>query len=249
LGRHCGEKAVGDKMDFLERWLAFPIQHLPFIFIVLMIAFTLHEFAHAYTAYKFGDNTAHDLGRVSLNPKVHLDVLGTLFIFIAGFGWAKPVPVIRSKFKYPRLMGIVVSAAGPFTNLLIAIVGMLIMYMIQASGVMAYFPYGVNSAIVVFFFYLVVLNFLLFIFNLIPLPPLDGYRVIEDLAPIGLRLRMMQYEQWGIFIFLILVFIPPLFEVTLGPILSLQNNLFYTFNYIFISIFGVAVNWWEYLQN
>ncbi len=234
-------------MEFLERWLAFPIGHMPFIFIVLMIAFTLHEFAHAYTAHKFGDNTARDLGRVSLNPKVHLDVLGTLFILVAGFGWAKPVPVKRSNFKYPRLMGIVVSAAGPFSNLIIAVVGMLIMYVIKVSGIMEILNYGVNSAIVVFFFYLVVLNFLLFIFNLIPLPPLDGYRMIEDLAPLSIRLKMMQYEQWGIFIFLMMVFIPPLFQHTLAPILSLQNDLFFAFNYLYIHLFGVAVNWWDYL--
>jgi Zn-dependent protease len=235
-------------MDFLDRWLVFPIDHLPFIGIVLIIAFTLHEYSHAYTAYKFGDHTAKDLGRVSLNPKVHLDVLGTILIFIAGFGWAKPVPVIRSKFKYPRLMGIVVSAAGPLSNLLIGIIGMMIMYMIKASGVMEHLSYGINSAIVVFFFYLVVLNFLLFIFNLIPLPPLDGYRIIEDLAPIHLRIRMVRFEQWGIFIFLLLVFVRPLFKVTLAPILSLQNDLFYAFNYIYISLFGTAVNWWEYLN-
>ena len=116
--------------DFL--W--YPIRDLPFIFFVLVIAFTVHEFAHAYSAYKFGDRTAYDAGRVTLNPRVHLDVLGTILILVAGFGWAKPVPVNRGRFKYPRLMGIIVSAVGPISNLLIAVLGILAVYILNQTG-------------------------------------------------------------------------------------------------------------------
>ena len=87
--------------DFL--W--YPINDLPFIFLVLVIAFTVHEFAHAYSAYKFGDRTAYDAGRVTLNPRVHLDVLGTILLLVAGFGWAKPVMVNRGELQVSEING------------------------------------------------------------------------------------------------------------------------------------------------
>ena len=114
-------------MDVLNQVLAFRLEQLPFVLIVIGIAFTVHEFAHAYTAYKFGDPTAYNEGRVTLNPMAHLDLFGTLLILIAGFGWAKPVPVNRFYFRRPRLMGVITTAAGPFSNLLIAFVGLLLL--------------------------------------------------------------------------------------------------------------------------
>lgn len=204
----------------LGGFFRYPLEHLPFILLVLIIAFTVHEFAHAYSAYKFGDRTAYDAGRVTLNPMAHLDILGTLLILIAGFGWAKPVPVNRGRFKHPRLMGIVVSAVGPLSNLVIALIGTLIYVGLDKYGVLAGSSQGVIDAVNVFFGYLIQLNALLFLFNLIPLPPLDGYRIIEDLAPLHIRIRMQQNVQWGIFAFLIMAFIPPINRVTLQPILS-----------------------------
>ncbi len=94
---------------------------LPFVILVLVLSFTIHEFAHAYSAYKLGDSTAYQFGRVSLNPMVHLDLFGTIMLLIAGFGWAKPVPVNRGNFKSPRLMGIIVTAAGPLSNLILGL--------------------------------------------------------------------------------------------------------------------------------
>ncbi len=140
------------------------MDQLPFIFLALMIAFTLHEFAHAYTAYLFGDTTAKEAGRVTLNPMAHLDLLGTILIFIAGFGWARPVPVNRSYFKYPRLMGVIVSLAGPVSNLLIAFVWLGIFYALDVSGVMRSFSKGGVDALLVFTNHMVGLNILLFIF-------------------------------------------------------------------------------------
>lgn len=205
--------------------LHYPMEQLPFVFLVLVIAFTVHEFAHAYSAYKFGDPTAQQMGRVTLNPMAHLDVLGTLLILIAGFGWAKPVPVNRGRFKYPRLMGVVVSAVGPLSNLLIAFVGLMLFAVILKTGVLADASTGVRRAVELFFGLLVHLNVLLFLFNLIPLPPLDGYRIIEDLAPLHVRIKMSQNEQWGIFVFLLMIFIPPVNRVTLQPILNLTDDI------------------------
>lgn len=206
-------------------FLYFPLEVLPFIFLVIIIAFTFHEFSHAFVAYKFGDDTAYKLGRVTLNPMAHFDLFGTLLIFLAGFGWAKPVPVNRSNFKHPKLMSIVVSAVGPLSNLLLGFIGVLIYYIYIYFGWDQSLSYGSSKAIETFLQLLIDLNLLLFIFNLIPLPPLDGYRMIEDLVPRNIRLKLSQWSHWAIFIFLLIVFIPPLNHNVLQPILALRYDV------------------------
>lgn len=223
-------------MDFLQNLIRYPLDHLPFVIIVLLIAFSVHEFAHAYSAYKFGDPTAKLLGRVSLNPKVHLSLIGILFLMVAGFGWAKPVPVNRSNFKRPRLMGIIVSAAGPISNLILAFIGTLLQVMFIYFGWFDGLNRGVAMAFDTFFTYMITINLALFIFNLIPLPPLDGYRIIEDLAPHTLRAKMSQYEQWGMFVLLLMVFITPISKVTLAPLFGLSTWILYRF-YEFLALF------------
>src|SRR5690606_31081215 len=125
---------------------------------------------------------AYKLGRVTLNPVPHVSLLGLLFIMFLGFGWARPVPVNRSNFKEPRWMSIIVSAAGPLSNLIFAVIAALAVYGIFATGVLDHASTGVIKAVGLTFFYLIHYNILLFFFNLIPLPPLDGYRIVEDLA-------------------------------------------------------------------
>lgn len=202
-------------MEFLESVLAFPLSQLPFVIITLMIAFTVHEFAHAYAAYKFGDPTAKNQGRVTLNPIQHLDPFGTILILIAGFGWARPVPVNRHHFKNPKLAGITVSIVGPLSNLLMAILAFIIWYGLGGLGVLSSVPYFVE----VFLNTFINLNLLLFVFNLLPVPPLDGYRIIEDLAPDRIRAKMTQFEVYGSLIFIILV-ITPLGDYTIQPIFN-----------------------------
>ncbi|MBW8350030.1 site-2 protease family protein [Bacillus sp. IITD106] len=211
----------------MERFLRFPLEQIPLIAAVLLIAFTVHEFAHAYTAYKLGDSTAKNQGRLTLNPIHHLDPIGTLLIFIAGFGWARPVPVNRYHFKNPRLGGILVSLMGPVSNFLLAFIGMGVLYLLIVTGVAASLP----ALVMKFFDLFVYFNVLLFVFNLLPLPPLDGYRIVEDLLPPSVRAKMTQYEQFGSLIFIVLV-ITPLGGYTIYPIIrtvvpffieSLQN--------------------------
>lgn len=216
-------------MDFLNRILAFPLEQLPYVVISLLIAFTVHEFAHAYVAYKFGDSTAKDQGRLTLNPKEHIDPFGTILILIAGFGWARPVPVNRNNFKNPRLAGVLVSIAGPVSNLLIAIIAFAIWYGLLGAGVQP--PVYVYQ----FMNQLIGLNILLFVFNLLPIPPLDGYRIIEDLVSPHVRAKMTQYEQYGMLIFLILIFTPldqytiqPIFNTVIPAISNGLQNFFYT---------------------
>lgn len=210
----------------MEQFLAYPLEEIPFVFLVLLIAFTVHEFAHAYTAYKFGDPTAKEFGRVTLNPMAHLDVLGTILILVAGFGWAKPVPVNRKYFKNPRLMGIIVTFAGPLSNLIIAFIGTGLFYAMMSMGAEEALSKGAFEALYIFFKHLIFLNILLFLFNLIPLPPLDGYRILEDLLPTRIMVRVRQYEQWAVFLFLLIVFIPPIARVTINPLLSLRDDIY-----------------------
>ncbi|WP_062108392.1 site-2 protease family protein [Bacillus niameyensis] len=199
---------------FLERFLRFPLEQIPLIAVVLLIAFTVHEFAHAFTAYKMGDTTAKDQGRLTLNPIQHLDPIGTLLIFIFGFGWARPVPVNRRNFRNPRLGGILVSLMGPISNFILAIIGTGIFYVLVATGVEG----SLHPLVIQFLKLFVYFNVLLFVFNLIPLPPLDGYRIVEDLVSPSVRVKMTQYEQYGTLIFLILV-ITPLGKYTIYPII------------------------------
>jgi Zn-dependent protease len=214
----------------IERFLAYPLEKLPYVAITLIIAFSVHEFAHAFTAWKFGDATAKKQGRLTLNPMRHLDPIGTILIFIAGFGWARPVPVNRFFFKKPRLAGVMVSFAGPLSNLVLASLAYLFLYGVTAAGLMTAVPLFVLE----FFEMFIYLNVVLFIFNLLPLPPLDGYRIVEDLAPADVRAKMTQYEQYGLLIFLILVITPldqytiqPIFSVVLPWVISGLNGFFY----------------------
>ncbi|GIP25104.1 zinc metalloprotease [Paenibacillus sp. J23TS9] len=224
-------------MDFLNRILSVPLEQLPFYLVVLVVAFTVHEFSHAYFANKFGDPTAKLLGRVTLNPAVHFDLLGIILLLIAGFGWARPVPVNRDNFKSPRLMGVVVSAAGPLSNFFLAIIGTFIYAVLISTGALASISNAkVIEAIIIFFQLFGMMNFFLFLFNLIPLPPLDGYRILEDLVPRQVRAKLQQFEQWSVFIFLLILFIPTVRQYTITPIYNLAYNLYFHFMQVFMHI-------------
>ncbi|MGW9528894.1 site-2 protease family protein [Paenibacillus terrae] len=229
-------------MDFLQSIFRVKLEVLPFYLLALIISFTVHEFAHAYYANKFGDPTAKLLGRVTLNPAVHIDILGTLLLLIGGFGWAKPVPVNRDNFSRPRSMGIVVSAAGPLSNLLLAFVATLIYAVLLHFQVLPNIEnQRVAQAINLFINSLISLNLFLFIFNLIPLPPLDGYRIVEDVAPTPLRRKLQHFEQWSIFIFLLILVIPQVRAVTIEPLYMLSQTIymqFLQFAFYIIGLFG-----------
>lgn len=203
----------------------FPIEYLPVIVVIMLVAFTVHEWAHAWTAWKFGDDTAYREGRVTLNPRAHLDWIGILFLLVAGFGWAKPVPVRRSRFKNPRVMSILVTAAGPISNLLLAFFMVFLIGALDHFGAFAHTSVQTLERISIFYSLWLQIQLALFIFNLIPIPPLDGYRILEEFLPIRTRIQIQEKAQWATFIFLLLIFLPPLRDHTIEPLMDLRDPI------------------------
>ena len=172
--------------------------------IPMLFAITLHEAAHGYIAKLRGDNTAYLMGRVSLNPIRHIDPLGTIILptamFLLGtgflFGWAKPVPVNFDNLKKPKLDMILVAVAGPLANFLMAIIWYLLWQYVPNFGLHQMAAFGV------------LLNLMLLVFNLIPIPPLDGSRIVSAFLSPKASLSYNRLERWGILILLALLFIP-----------------------------------------
>ena len=158
-------------------------------FIVLLFSLTVHEMAHAWTAYRLGDSTARDLGRVSLNPLVHADLIGTvifpLVAMVSGvplIGWAKPVPVNTQQLRHPRRDYMVVAAAGPASNLVMAVAAAAVLRLLPVSPVTLGEP-NVSAPVAAILSQALHLNVLLAVFNMIPIPPLDGGNVLSGLLP------------------------------------------------------------------
>lgn len=156
--------------------------------LALIPAFTFHEFAHAFVAYRLGDSTAKNLGRLTLNPLRHLDPLGTLMVLVAGFGWAKPVPVNPANLRGGRGGMALVAVAGPVTNLVMAVV-------VGAAWRLSGFAGGplLNGLLVTF----ISLNVVLVFFNLLPIAPLDGFKVVIGWLPESLASRWARTAQVG----------------------------------------------------
>jgi Zn-dependent protease len=166
--------------------LAFFILTIPLLYSVV-----IHEVAHGWVAYKMGDPTAKWLGRLSLNPLRHLDLVGTLMLFLVGFGWAKPVPVNFQNIPNQRKGLVFVSAAGVLANILIAFLALFIFRL---------FGFTLKGLAAVTVYTLVQINITLASLNLIPIPPLDGSKILMGLAPASLRFLLMRLEPYGLFI-------------------------------------------------
>jgi Zn-dependent protease len=139
-----------------------------------LIALSFHEFAHAFMSNLLGDDTAKKMGRLTLNPFAHLDLVGTIFLILFRIGWAKPVQFDARNFKYPRLYSVLTALAGPFTNLVLAL---FIFILIKYFSV-SYFPEAVNKSFLQVFELTAYINVMLGVFNLLPIPPLDGSHII-----------------------------------------------------------------------
>ena len=173
--------------------------------LVLVTAMPVHECAHGLVADKLGDHTARSAGRLTLNPFHHLDLTGSLLLLLAGFGWAKPVPVDMRKFKNPKRDMAITAAAGPLMNLLICAAAMFLYGLVlplaffKESAALAYLSQGLYLT--------AYLSLALALFNIIPIPPLDGSKVLYSLLPDRSYMRLMRYERYGMIALLALIII------------------------------------------
>ncbi len=175
------------------------------LFIIsLVMSIAVHEFSHAFVATKLGDNTARSLGRLTLNPISHLDVFGTLALLFIGIGWGKPVPFNPYNLKNPKTGSALISAAGPVSNLIIAII-MSIPYLIIISTNPSSQQLRSLVDIYSFIYFIISLNAALAIFNLIPVHPLDGFKVLGGFLPKNWYYDWSRMERYGMFILLILI--------------------------------------------
>jgi len=163
----------------------------------IVLGLTFHEFAHGWVAYQLGDRTARDAGRLTLNPVAHVDPIGLILLFVAGFGWAKPVPVNPYNLSGDMSRGmLLISLAGPATNMVLAVLSALFFGIFAGHGL----PYF-NEIML----YMIQINVVLAIFNLIPIPPLDGSKILAGLLP-GRQEWLHQLEAYGAIILIVLVF-------------------------------------------
>jgi Zn-dependent protease len=182
--------------------------NVPFLliaFLVLIFSLTVHEAAHAWSASRLGDDTARRLGRVSLNPILHVDPIGTLLLPLVAIighlpiiGWAKPTPVNPRNLRHPRRDNVLVTVAGPVSNLVIAVLASVVLRLIPVSG--GFEDVDVSSPLAMIALQAVDINLLLAVFNMIPVPPLDGGRVLAGLLPPRLAISYNQLGRYGFLI-------------------------------------------------
>ncbi|MEE8258831.1 MAG: site-2 protease family protein [Sphingomonadales bacterium] len=194
----------------------------------ILLAITLHEAAHGYVANYFGDPTAKRLGRLSLNPIKHIDPFGTIILpaalfFIGGFifGYAKPVPVTAENLRNPKSDMVWVALAGPAANIFLAFMGGVLLLLLPIIPGAAHDWFANNLTFLIFF------NFLIALFNMLPLPPLDGGRVVAGLLPGPLAYKFNQIERYGFIILLGLIFLLPMLFSSLGIRFNLLQVLIF----------------------
>ena len=209
-------------MDFAQIIQSIAIYALPVLF-----AITVHEAAHGYAARHFGDDTAWKLGRITLNPIKHIDPVGTilmplvLYFATSGaflFGYAKPVPVQFGRLKNPKRDMVWVALAGPGANLVQAILWNLVLYVLAFSGIDERFFVEMARAGVL-------VNLVMFAFNLFPLPPLDGGRILVGLLPWKQAMLVSRIEPWGFFIVMALVIAGVIGQLWMYPLMSMTHSL------------------------
>ncbi len=201
---------------------------LSIMLVPALMAITCHEVSHGYIADKLGDNTARSLGRLTLNPIKHLDIIGTLMVFIIGIGWAKPVPVNFNNLRNPKHDMIWVALAGPATNLMLAVfsAGALRCIALMGQGILSD-PSSMFlfEPVLLMLAFSVYINLLLAIFNLIPVPPLDGGRVAVGLLPYRQAIAYSRIEPYGMIIIILLVFFTNFFSYVLSPMLDISIRI------------------------
>jgi Zn-dependent protease len=213
------------------------------IVTALIVGISFHEFSHAYVADTMGDSLPRRLGRVSLNPLRHLDPVGTILLFIVGFGWGKPVPVNPNSSRNPKAMLAFVAGAGPFSNFVVAalaglpikleLVPWISPFNLNNFGLLALQGFTTEQYLGLYLSALVLFSLILGVFNLLPIAPLDGFKVAVGLLPRDLSNAFAQLEQYGPIVLIALIALPfltggqvgILFDV-MSPIIRFLANLF-----------------------
>jgi len=217
------------------------IPQLVIYMVVLLLAISAHEAAHAWMSYKFGDDTARLLGRITLNPVAHTDPIGTLLIPIVGFiigsiggplasipliGWGKPTPVNPLRWKNKDLANIMVSIAGILANLLIATIAFVILKVLLMTRVIDPYTMSAHDPVTLFLLYLLIMNVSLAVFNLLPFPPLDGSKILYSILPPSAQPILELLEQYG-FLILILFMYMGFTSLIMAPVLAVINYLLF----------------------
>ena len=200
----------------MEQFFIGAITSLPGIIIAMVI----HEWAHARVAYALGDFTPRMMGRLTLNPAAHIDPIGLVLLFIAHFGWAKPVQINPYNFSDPKRDDILVSLAGPGANFAIAFFTLIFMNILVKVG----FP--ITEGVEMVFSMIILININFGIFNLLPIPPLDGSHVLRQLLPDELAEKYDELQQYS-FIFLIIILMTPIVSWVLVPARRIILDIFY----------------------
>jgi Zn-dependent protease len=213
------------------------IPQLVIYMVVLLLAISAHEAAHAWMSDRFGDDTARLLGRVTLNPVAHTDPIGTLLIPIAGFifgamgggrfpliGWGKPTPVNPLRWRNKDLANVMVSIAGILANLLIALIAFTIFKFLLMSGLVHLMSDSTQEPVILFLDNLMIMNVSLAVFNLLPFPPLDGSKVLSTFLPASMQGALDFLEQYGYWLLILLIYMG-VFRAIITPVLQVVYYL------------------------
>ena len=214
-------------MNFLERLFGIDLKTFLLSLPIILIALVVHEVSHGYIAMKLGDPTARNLGRLTLNPLKHLDPIGTICMVFFHFGWAKPVPINTRYFKKPKRDMALTALAGPVSNFILGFFGILVYRILYAIFTNVAGPTTPDLAINVmnttlnFFYMFGFLNVSLGVFNLIPIPPLDGSRILLVFLPTKAYFAVMKYERYIMIGFFVLLFVGRRVGFIFSPISTL----------------------------